>query len=111
MQVCRALQLQRKKLLEEKGFCGHSWQVPKAMVQVKAGKTYEFREGAYAIVAASKEAPTKFALLVDRGAESLSRYVVCLLYEGHKGFTSPFFTPSLAVAAKEYEALSKGEKL
>ena len=78
---------------------------------MKVGKTYQFREGAYAVVAVSKEAPTKFALLVDRGAGFLDRYVVCLHYEGHKGFTSPFFTSSLAVAANEYEALSKGEKL
>ena len=83
----------------------------KAEKPLKLSSRYQFREGAYAIVAASKEAPTKFALLVDRGTGFLDRYVVCLLYEGHKGFTSPFFTSSLAVAAKEYEALSKGEKL
>ena len=73
---------------------------------MEVGSKIRTRTGEHTLIAVSGKEDYK-AVIVDRGAGSLDRYVVCLYMQDNEGFTAPYFTDSLIDAALEYAAITE----
>ena len=73
---------------------------------MEVGTKIRTRTGEHILIAVFGKDDYK-AVIVDRGAGSLDRYVVCLYAQGNEGFTASYYTDSLIDAALEYSALTE----